>query len=110
MRARPILESGGHAITKRVEVDEAPAVGSVVLADRERCVTSVEHVAERGEADVCLREDALDLKMQTIPDAHLAYIDLMKRDGWEVEDEVALTTLLRHQVDRQDEDEPVELN
>ncbi|WP_233561985.1 hypothetical protein [Sorangium cellulosum] len=45
MRARLILEHGGHAITKRVELPEA-----------------------RGEADVYLREDALDLKMQTIPD------------------------------------------
>lgn len=41
---------------------------------------------------------------------HLAYIDLMKRDGWEVEEEPALTTWLRHQIDRQGEDEPAEPN
>ncbi|WP_437281735.1 hypothetical protein WME90_14620 [Sorangium sp. So ce375] len=110
MRARLILEHGGHAITKRVELPEVPAVGAVVLAERERSVVSVEHDAARVETDLYLREDALDLKAQTIPEAHLAYIDLMKGGGWEVEDDVALTTLLRHQVDQQDEDEPIELN
>ncbi|WP_437601907.1 hypothetical protein WMF28_09900 [Sorangium sp. So ce590] len=36
MRARLILEHGGHSITKRVELPEVPAVGAVVLAERER--------------------------------------------------------------------------
>ncbi|WP_438026382.1 hypothetical protein [Sorangium sp. So ce233] len=110
MRARLILEHGGHAITKLVDLPEAPAVGATVMAERERSVVSVESDAARGETDVYLREDALDLKMQTIPEAHLAYIELMKGDGWEVEEEVALTTWLRHQIARQDDDEPVELS
>ncbi|WP_437523242.1 hypothetical protein WME79_33730 [Sorangium sp. So ce726] len=71
MRVRLILENGGHAITKRVEV---PAVGSLVLADRERRVVSVEPVAERGQADVYLREDADDLATQIDPAAHLAFV------------------------------------
>ncbi|WP_437828818.1 hypothetical protein [Sorangium sp. So ce1153] len=110
MQVRLILEHDGHAITKRVELPEAPAVGAIVMAEREREVVSVEHDAARGETDVYLREDALDLKMQTIPEAHLAYLDLMKGDGWEVEEEVALTTWLRHQIARQDGDEPAEPN
>ncbi|MGK3990235.1 hypothetical protein WME99_44740 [Sorangium sp. So ce136] len=110
MRARLILEHNGHAITKRVALPDEPAVGSVIMAERERGVVSVEHDTAHGEADVYLREDALDLKMQTIPEAHLAYIELMKGDGWEVEEEVALTTWLRHQIARQDEEEPAEPN
>ncbi|WP_437955551.1 hypothetical protein WME76_29090 [Sorangium sp. So ce119] len=85
MRVRLILENGGHDLTKVVEMDEAPAVGLGVMAERERSVVSVEHDAARGETDVYLREDALDLKMQTLPEAHLAYFDLMKGDGWEIE-------------------------
>ncbi|AGP40088.1 hypothetical protein SCE1572_39670 [Sorangium cellulosum So0157-2] len=38
-------------------------MGSVVLADRERCVISVEPHPERGEADAYLREDADDLAL-----------------------------------------------
>ncbi|KYF90283.1 hypothetical protein BE20_18205 [Sorangium cellulosum] len=110
MQARLILEHGGHAITKRVELTEAPAVGSVVMAERERAVVSVEHDAARGETDVYLRKDALDLKMQTLPEAHLAYLELMKGDGWEIEDETVLRVELRHLIDRQDEDEPVDPN
>ena len=110
MRARLILEHGGHAITKRVELAEAPAVGSAIMAERERSVLSVEYDAVREETDVCLREDALDLKMQTIPEAHLAYLDLMNGDGWEIEDETVLRVELRHVIDRQDEDEPAPLN
>ncbi|WP_437757195.1 hypothetical protein [Sorangium sp. So ce1389] len=110
MQARLILEHGGHAITKRLDLPEAPAVGAVVMAERERQVVSVEHDAAHDETDVYLREDALDLKMQTIPEAHLACLDLMGRDGWEIEGEIALRTLLRHQIDCQDDDDPVALN
>lgn len=74
MRVRLILEHGGHSITKRLELPEAPAIGSIVVADRERRVVSVERDAGRGEVDVYLREDGDDLKMQVIPEAHVAYI------------------------------------
>jgi hypothetical protein len=108
MRVRLILDNGGHTLSKRVDLDEAPAVGSVVLADRERRVVSVEPNPERSEVDVYLREDALDLKMQVTPEAHLAYIELMKRDGWNVEGDEELRVWLMHRIDRQrtDEDEP----
>ncbi|KYF90953.1 hypothetical protein BE20_03490 [Sorangium cellulosum] len=66
MRARLILEHGGHSITKRVELPETPAVGSVVMAEREREVVSVERDAARDEADVYLREDGDDLHGQSI--------------------------------------------
>ncbi|WP_438019650.1 hypothetical protein WMF18_11510 [Sorangium sp. So ce315] len=108
MRARLILENGGHTLSKRVDLDEVPAVGSIVLADRERRVVSVEPVDERGEVAVYLREDADDLMLQVVPEAHLARIELMKRDGWEVEEEDALMEWLMHRIDRQDEDEPVD--
>ncbi|WP_437692809.1 hypothetical protein [Sorangium sp. So ce176] len=45
--------------------------------------------AERGQADVYLREDGDDLKIQVIPEARLAYIGLMKRDGWKIVEETA---------------------
>ncbi|WP_437477846.1 hypothetical protein WME75_35295 [Sorangium sp. So ce1014] len=109
MRVRLMLENGGHAITKRPHLSEVPAVGSFVLAERARMVVSVELRAERGEADVYLREDADDLMMQVIPEAHLAHIELMKRYGWDVEEEVALMTWLRHRIERHD-DEPVGQN
>ncbi|WP_437727006.1 hypothetical protein [Sorangium sp. So ce861] len=48
------------------------------------------------------------LKMQVIPEAHLAFVELMKRDGWDVEDEPALQAWLTHRINRQDEDEPVD--
>lgn len=101
MRVRLILENGGHTLSKVVELAEAPAVGSIVLADRERRVVSVEPVAERGEVDVYLREDGDDLKMQIIPEAHLALVELMKLDGWDVEEEAGLRAWLRHRIDRQ---------
>ncbi|AGP42391.1 hypothetical protein BE04_14775 [Sorangium cellulosum] len=110
MRLRLILEHGGHAITKRVELPEVPAVGSVVLADRERRVVSVAPVAERGDVDVYVREDGDDIKMQVIPEAHLAYVELMKRDGWDVEEEAALRAWLRERISRQGRDGPVDLN
>ncbi|MGK3986027.1 hypothetical protein WME99_23480 [Sorangium sp. So ce136] len=108
MRAQLILEHGGHAITKRLELPETPVVGSVVMAEREREVVSVEHHAAGDGVDVYLREDMLDLKMQTIPEAHLAYLELMKGDGWEIEEEMALRVEFRHLIDRLHEDEPVE--
>src|SRR5688572_27487627 len=67
MRARLILEHGGHSITKRVELPEAPAVGSIVLAERERSVVSVEPNPGRSELDAYLREDGDDIKMQVSP-------------------------------------------
>ncbi|WP_437478976.1 hypothetical protein WME75_31705 [Sorangium sp. So ce1014] len=110
MRVRLILENGGHAITKRLHLSEVPAVGSFLLAERARMVVSVEIHAERGEADVYLREDADDLLMQVIPEAHLAHIELMKRYGWDVEEEAALRAWLMLRIDRQDEDEPADQN
>ncbi|XXY49162.1 hypothetical protein WME91_55055 [Sorangium sp. So ce269] len=110
MRARLILEHGGHAITKHADLPEAPAVGSVVMAERERQVVSVEHDAARGEVDVYLREDALDFHMQTLPEAHLAYLDLMKGDGWDIEDETVLRVELRHLIDRQDDEVTIAQN
>lgn len=98
MRVRLILENGGHAITKRLDLPEAPAVDAIVLADRGRRVVSVGPDAGRGEVDVYLREDADDLKMQIIPEAHLAFIEFMKRDGWEIEDEAALWAWMRRRV------------
>ncbi|WP_437987521.1 hypothetical protein [Sorangium sp. So ce117] len=74
MRVRLILENGGHTLSKVVELPEVPAVGSRVLVDRERRVVSVESDAGRGEVDVYLREDGDDLKMQIIPEAHLAFV------------------------------------
>ncbi|WP_437970514.1 hypothetical protein WMF04_15035 [Sorangium sp. So ce260] len=110
MRVRLILENGGHAITKRLHLAEAPAVGSFVLADRERYVVSVERVVERDEFDVYLREDGDDLSMQVIPETHLAHIELMKEDGWEVEEEDELMAWLEDRLRRQDGDEPVGQN
>ncbi|WP_437963140.1 hypothetical protein WMF04_25720 [Sorangium sp. So ce260] len=72
----------------------------------QRRVVSVKHNAARGQACVYVREDALDLKMQAIPEAHLAYIELMKRDGWEIEEEAALRAWRRYRIDRQGEGEP----
>ncbi|WP_437576435.1 hypothetical protein [Sorangium sp. So ce887] len=40
MRVRLILENGGNVITKRVELPEAPAVATIVMAERERRVVS----------------------------------------------------------------------
>ncbi|WP_437813854.1 hypothetical protein [Sorangium sp. So ce1078] len=59
---------------------------------------SVELDAERGETDVYLREDVDDLEMQVIPEAHLGYIELMKRDGWEIDEEEALRVWLMHRI------------
>lgn len=67
-------------------------------------VVSVELHAERGEADVYLREDGDDLMMQVITEAHVAHIELMKRYGWEVEEEDALMAWLRQRIDRQDDE------
>ncbi|WP_437645543.1 hypothetical protein [Sorangium sp. So ce362] len=85
-------------------------MGSFVLAERAWMVVSVELHAERGEADVYLREDGDDLMMQVIPEAHMAHIELTKRYEWDVEEEDALMAWLRQRIDRQDEDEPVAQN
>ncbi|WP_437786666.1 hypothetical protein [Sorangium sp. So ce1097] len=110
MRVRLILENGGHDLTKVVEIDEAPAVGAIVLADRERPIVSVELDADRGQADVYLREDADDLAVQLVAAAHMAHIDRMKAEGWEIEGEQVLRGWLTHRIERQDGDEPVALN
>ncbi|WP_157907225.1 hypothetical protein [Sorangium cellulosum] len=44
------------------------------------------------------------------PAAHLAHVDWMKRDGWDVEDEPTLRAWLTHRIERQDEDGSVDLN
>ncbi|XXT17947.1 hypothetical protein WME94_47740 [Sorangium sp. So ce429] len=71
---RLILENGGHTLSKVVELPEAPAVGAIVLADHERRVASVEYVAQRGEVDAYLQEDADDLSVQFDDAAHLTHI------------------------------------
>ncbi|WP_437820085.1 hypothetical protein [Sorangium sp. So ce1078] len=101
MRAQLILENGGHAMTKVVELTEAPAVGAMVESDRPRKVSSVEEDAERGEVRVYLAEDSEDLAVQMLPQAHMAYIELMKAEGWEVEGEDELMAWLKHRVRRQ---------
>ncbi|WP_437963134.1 hypothetical protein WMF04_25685 [Sorangium sp. So ce260] len=108
MRVRLILENGGHDLTKVVEMNEAPAVGAIVLADRERHVASVEHVAERDETNVYLREDAGDLSVQLDAAAHLTHIDMMKAEGWEIEGEQVLRAWLMHRIERQGTDGPVD--
>lgn len=98
MRVRRILENGGHAISKRVELLDAPAVGAIVQADRERRVADVELDAATGEAVVYLVEDADDLAVQIDAAAHLARLDAMKAAGWEIEDEETLRVWLQERL------------
>ncbi|WP_437478981.1 hypothetical protein WME75_31745 [Sorangium sp. So ce1014] len=60
--------------------------------------------------DVCLREDGDDLSMQVIPEAHLAHIELMKRDGCDMEEETVLRVELGHVIDRQDDEVTIAQN
>jgi hypothetical protein len=108
MRVRLILENGGHPLSKVVDLPEAPTVGSTMRVDRERRVVSVEPVAERGEVDVYLREDADDLMWQIVPMMRLAFVERMRLDGWVVEDEEALCEWLTLRINRQAKDEPVD--
>ncbi|WP_437855122.1 hypothetical protein [Sorangium sp. So ce363] len=110
MRVRLILESGGHTLSKVVELPRVPAIGSTIRVDRERRVVLLKTDAGRSEVDVYLCEDADDLLMQITPEVHLAFVELMKRDGWDVEDEEELRVWLTQRINRQNEDEPVELN
>ncbi|XYH92864.1 hypothetical protein ACMHYB_33985 [Sorangium sp. So ce1128] len=110
MRVRLILENGGHALTKRVDLTEAPIVGAVVEADRERKANAVEEDPESGESRVYLTEDAEDMAVRVLPLAHMAYVDLMKADGWEVEGEEELMAWLRHRVRRQRHVGPIAQN
>ncbi|KYF69312.1 hypothetical protein [Sorangium cellulosum] len=102
MRVRLILENGGHTLPKVVELPRVPAVGSTIQVDRERRVVLLKTDAGRSGVDVYLREDADDLLMQITPEAHLAFVELMKRDGWDVEDEEELRVWLTHRINRQD--------
>lgn len=106
MRVRLILENGGHALSKRLDMPEAPAVGSIVLADRERRVADVELAAD-GVADVYLKEDADDLAVQLSPVAHLARLDAMLAAGWDVEREEELRAWLMRRIERQGRPGPV---
>ncbi|WP_437817122.1 hypothetical protein [Sorangium sp. So ce1078] len=72
-------------------------MGALILAGRERRVVSVEQHAGRGETDVCLCEDVADLMMHIDAAAHLACVELMKRDWWEIEKE-ALRVCLRERI------------
>ncbi|WP_437958411.1 hypothetical protein WME76_01300 [Sorangium sp. So ce119] len=113
MRVRLILENGGHAMSKVVELPRVPAIGSTIRVDRERRVVLLKTDAGRSEVDVYLREDADDLMRQVFPEAHLAHVELMKRDGWDVEDEEELRAWLTRRISQQDdedEDGPVELH
>ncbi|WP_437765395.1 hypothetical protein WMF27_30195 [Sorangium sp. So ce281] len=65
---------------------------------------------ECGEAHVDLAEGIKELVTQRLPEAHLAYIELMKRDGRDVEEETALIAWVRHQVDRQDDEVTIAQN
>ncbi|MGK3988215.1 hypothetical protein WME99_34555 [Sorangium sp. So ce136] len=38
--------------------------------------------------------------MPVVPEAQLAYVEPMKRDGWEIKEEAAFTIWLRHQTDQ----------
>ncbi|KYF71292.1 hypothetical protein BE17_24255 [Sorangium cellulosum] len=69
-------------------------------------MVSIEPVAERGEVDVYLREDADDLMWQIVPKFKLAFVECMRLDGWKVEDDEALCAWLTHRINRQREDEP----
>ncbi|WP_234023805.1 hypothetical protein [Sorangium cellulosum] len=97
-------------MTKVVELTESPKVGAKVEFDRPRKVSAVEVDAERGEVRVCLTEDAEDLAIQILPQAHMAYIELMKRDGWEIDAEDELMAWLKHRVRRQRHVGPVAQN
>ncbi|WP_438003036.1 hypothetical protein WME89_29405 [Sorangium sp. So ce321] len=103
MRVRLILRLFESTITKLVELDEEPAVGSVFLADRERLVTGVEHYDARGEVYVYLQEDEEDdmIQLAPLPDdeedykvyvvpprARLAHIMYMQAEGWRAEDDL----------------------
>ncbi|HTN86568.1 MAG TPA: hypothetical protein VL242_22865 [Sorangium sp.] len=61
----------------------------------------MELAAETDEHAVYLAEDAPDLAVYVQPAAHLARLDAMKADGWEVEDEQTLRACLRKWIDRQ---------
>ncbi|WP_437751511.1 hypothetical protein [Sorangium sp. So ce1389] len=110
MRVRLILENGGHALTKLADLTEAPVVGAMVEADREREVNAVEEDPESAELRVHLKEDAEDVAVRILPQAHVAYIELMKREGWEVEAEDELMAWLRHRVRRQRHVGPIAQN
>ncbi|WP_437574559.1 hypothetical protein [Sorangium sp. So ce887] len=97
-------------MTKVVEITKVPRVDSTVEADRQRKVNAVEEDAERGEVRVSLSEDAEDLAVQILPQAHMAYIELMKREGWEVEGEEELMAWLKHRVRRQRHTGPIAQN
>ncbi|KYG07428.1 hypothetical protein BE21_02520 [Sorangium cellulosum] len=98
MRVRLIIENGGRAVSKFVDLPEVPSVGALVQADRTRRVVGVELAAEHGEHAIYLAEDATDLAVYIQPAAHLARLDAMKADGWEVEDEDALRAWLRERL------------
>ncbi|WP_438037045.1 hypothetical protein [Sorangium sp. So ce204] len=108
MRARLILENAGHTITKHVELAKVPAVGGYLMADCYRCVERVEYVADRGEVDVYLREDIIkDSAYRHIPWVYLLRLDILTRNGWEIEGEATLRARLKDELSRQDDDEPV---
>ncbi len=103
MRVRLILDLFGSTLTKLVELDEEPAVGSVFLADRERIVTRVEHYDARGEVYVYLQHDEEDDRIRLIPlpgeeedyeaymvpaRARMVHILYVLAEGWRAEDDL----------------------
>jgi hypothetical protein len=108
MRVRLIIENGGRAVSKLVDLPEVPSVGALVQADRARRVAGVELAAGSDEHAVYLAEDATDLAVYVQPTAHLARLDAMKGDGWEIDDEEALRAWLRERIAREDRSNSVE--
>lgn len=102
MRVRLILENGGHAMTKLVDVAGLPVVGSVFAEDRPRYVSHLSFNVERGVTDVYLQEDEHDLATQAMPDRHLARLEFMRAARWEVEDETDLRAQLQAMMHQQD--------
>lgn len=100
-RLRLVLENGGHAPPKHLDVSEAPTVGSVVLADRDRRVAAVEPGADGVEAAVYLAEDLDDLALYVDAVAHLDHLDRMKADGLDVEYKRTLLALRQDRIIRQ---------
>jgi hypothetical protein len=81
-------------MSKLVELDAAPSVGARVKAHRERQVDGVRFDAERDEHVVTLAEDDTDRGIYDDPEVHMAHLDAMTADGWQIEAERALRVYL----------------
>ncbi|WP_437726896.1 hypothetical protein [Sorangium sp. So ce861] len=101
MHVRFIIENGGRAASKLLDLPEVPPVGTLFQADRIRRAMCVTFDAERGEYAVYLAECAFDLAVYLQPAAHLERLDELKADGWAVEREAELRAWLIERIDRQ---------